>query len=153
MAVLNYTTAIMPYCSGSQVGYTVYLSNKTVLTYILGTNATTMPPALIPTYIQAYPYVLLLAVLIIIAIAMYRFGDLGLRNSLLLAGATAVVTVLAYLGVGNPYASFNLSCPNTYAPVTVTVPLPQNIFLATTWLGIIAIILVIASLITEYTLY
>jgi len=152
MTVLNYTTAITPFCSGTQVGYTVYLSNKTVLTYILGTNATTLPPALIPTYIQAYPYVLLLAVLIIIAIAMYRFGDLGMRNSLLLAGATAVVTALAYLGVGNPYASFNLSCPNTYAPVTVTIPLPQNLFLATTWLGIIAIILVIASLIMEYSL-
>jgi len=78
---------------------------------------------------------------------------LGMRGSLLLAGATAVVTVLAYLGVGNPYASFNLSCPNTYAPVTVTVPMPQNLFLATTWLGIIAITLVIASLITEYVLY
>jgi hypothetical protein len=152
MAVLNYTTAITPFCSGTQVGYTVYLSNKTILTYVLGKNATILPPALIPTYIQAYPYVLLLAVLLIIVIAMYRFGDLGLRNSLLLAGATAVVTALAYLGVGNPYASFNLSCPNTYAPVTVTVPMPQNIFLATTWLGIIAIILVIASLITEYSL-
>jgi hypothetical protein len=92
-------------------------------------------------------------VLLIIAIAMYKFGDLGMRNSLLLAGATAVVTVLAYLGVGNPYASFNLSCPNANAPVTVTVPLPQNIFLATTWLGIIAIILIIASLITEYALW
>ena len=153
MAVLNYTTAITPFCSGSQVGYTVYLSNKTVLTYILGTNATTLPPALVPTTILAYPYALMLAALIIIVLAVYKFGDLGMRNSLLLAGATAVVTVLAYLGVGNPYASFNLSCPNANAPVTVTVPLPQNIFLATTWLGIIAIILIIASLMAEYTLY
>ena len=153
MAVLNYTTAITPFCSGAQVGYTVYLSNKTVLTYILGTNATTLPPALVPGYIQAYPYVLMLAVLLIIAVVVYKFGDLGMRGSLLLAGVTAVVTVLAYLGVGNPYASFNLSCPNTYATVTVTVPMPQNLFLATTWLGIIAITLIIASLITEYTLY
>ncbi len=77
MPVLNYTTAITPYCSGSQVGYTVYLSNKTMLTYILGTNATTLPPALVPTPILAYPYVLMLAVLIIIVIVMYRFGDWG----------------------------------------------------------------------------
>jgi len=76
-----------------------------------------------------------------------------MRNSLILASASAIVTVLGYLSVGNPYMSFNLSCPNSYAPVTVTVPMPQNIFLATTWLGIIAIILVIASLITEYSLY
>ena len=153
MAVLNYTTAITPFCSGSQVGYTVYLSNKTVLTYILGTNATTLPPALVPTTILAYPYALMLAALIIIVLVAYKFGDLGMRNSLILAGATAVVTVLAYLGVGNPYASFNLSCPNANAPVTVTVPLPQNIFLATTWLGIIAIILITASLIMEYALW
>ena len=153
MAVLNYTTAITPFCSGTQVGYTVYLSNKTALTYILGQNATTLPPALIPTYILAYPYVLMLTALIIIVLAVYKFGDLGMRNSLILASASAITIVLAYLGVGNPYVPFNLSCPNSYAPVTVTVPLPQNIFLATTWLGIIAIILVIASLITEYALY
>jgi len=153
MAVLNYTTVITPFCSGSQVGYTVYLSNNTVVHYVLGANATTLPPALIPGYIQAYPYALLLAVLLIILIAMYKFGDLGLKNSLILATASAIVTVLGYLGVGNPYASFNLSCPNTYAPITVTVPMPQNILLATTWLGIIAIILVIASLIMEYALY
>jgi len=152
VAVLNYTTAITPFCSGTQVGYTVYLSNKTVLTYILGTNATTLPPALVPITIQAYPYALMLAVLLIIVIVMYRFGDLGMRNSLILASASAIIAVLAYLGVGNPYASFNLSCPNTYAPVTVTVPLPQNLFLATTWLGIIAIILIIASLMMEYAL-
>ena len=153
MALLNYTTVVTPFCSGSQVGYTVYLSNKTVLTYILGTNATTLPPALVPTYILAYPYVLMLAALIIIVLAVYRFGDLGLRNSLILASASAIVAVLGYLGVGDPYVSFNLSCPNSYAPVTVTVPMPQNLFLATTWLGIIAITLVIASLITEYTLW
>ncbi len=151
MPVLNYTTAITPFCSGTQVGYTVYLSNKTVLTYILGQNATTPPPALVPTPILAYPYALMLASLIIIVLAVYKFGDLGMRNSLILASASAIIAVLAYLGVGNPYASFNLSCPNTYAPVTVTVPLPQNIFLATTWLSIIAIILIIASLITEYS--
>jgi len=153
VAVLNYTTVITPYCSGSQVGYTVYLSNKTVLTYILGTNATTLPPALVPTTILAYPYALMLAALIIIVLAVYKFGDLGMRNSLILASASAIVAVLGYLSLGNPYMSFNLSCPNTYAPVTVTVPLPQNIFLATTWLGIIAIILIIASLTTEYTLW
>ena len=153
MAVLNYTTAITPFCSGAQIGYTVYLSNETVLTYILGQNATTLPPALVPMPILAYPYVLMLAALIIIVLTVYRFGDLGLRNSLILASASAIVTVLAYLGVGNPYASFNLSCPNANAPVTVAVPLPQSIFLATTWLGVIAIILIIASLITEYTLW
>ena len=153
MTVLNYTTVVTPFCNGTQVGYTVYLSNKTVLTYVLGTNTTTMPPALVPTYILAYPYVLMLAVLLIIVIAMYKFGDLGMKNSLLLVSAAAIVAVLAYLGVGNPYASFSISCPSAKAPVTVAIPLPQNmslVFLATTWLGIIAIILVIASLMMEY---
>jgi len=155
------TTAVTPVCNTNNIGYTATYTEKLpngttytyTLTYILGQNATTLPPALVPTYILAYPYALMLAVLLIIVIVMYRFGDLGMRNSLILAGATAVVTVLAYLGVGNPYASFNLSCPNANAPVTVTVPLPQNLFLATTWLGIIAIILIIASLMTEYALY
>jgi len=151
--MLNYTTVVTPFCNGTQVGYTVYLSNKTALTYVLGKNATTIPPALIPTYIQAYPYMLMLTVLLIIVIAMYKFGDLGMRNSLILASAAAITTVLAYLGVGNPYMSFSISCPSAKAPVTVAIPLPQNmslVFLATAWLGITAIILVIASLMMEY---
>jgi hypothetical protein len=155
------TTAVTPVCNTNNIGYTATYTEKLpngttytyTLTYILGTNASNLPPALVPTHILAYPYALMLAVLLIIVIVMYRFGDLGMRNSLMLAGATAVVTVLAYLGVGNPYMSFNLSCPNANAPVTVTVPLPQNLFLATTWLGIIAIILIITSLTTEYTLW
>ena len=139
----NYTTAVSAYCAGGQVGYSVYFSNKTVFTYILGVNASSIPPGIVPLPAAAYVPIISLMVAIVLFIALF-----ARRNSLtwrVVAIALAIITMVATRALVSPYVTTTLNCltnSDSYDMVTVSMPNPYYPYTLTAYIALFSVIMI-----------
>lgn len=115
-------SAIVPYCSGSQIGYTVYFNNGTYATYILGVNATALPPNFAFSY-SVMDALVFVASIIAVAIVAFYIGSGRLMSPA--ASFTLAIAALAIFGIGamltgNPLRPFTINC-GTAGAVSVMV--------------------------------
>ena len=123
--VLNYTTAVTPYCGSAGIGYTVYYSNGSATTYVIGVNATTLPPNFVVGY-SILDAILMVASLALASLVAYHVAaGKGL-------GTTRLVTLsligLAVFGVGmlmsaSPLRPVVMSCGSSTYTVMAYDPL------------------------------
>jgi len=134
------------YCNGTAVYYVVY--NGTIhRTYVLGVNATYLPPQVLPQYVLMYPYALMAASASVALTAAVGFGRMGRRGALAAALAGVTLSVPSWIGVAAPYASVQICQGVTYA-----APLPQAMFLGAGLLATAAVALSAVSLAAEEAL-
>ena len=139
----NYTTAVSAYCASGQVGYSVYLSNKTVFTYILGVNASSIPPGIVSLPAVAYMPIISLMVAIVLFIVLF-----ARRNSLtwrVVAIALAIITMVATRALASPYVTTTLNCltgSGSYDIATVSIPNPYYPYAITAYIALFAVIMV-----------
>jgi glucan phosphoethanolaminetransferase (alkaline phosphatase superfamily) len=139
----NYTTAVSAYCAGGQVGYSVYFSNKTVFTYILGVNASNIPPGIVSLPAVAYVPIISLMVAVILFIVLF-----ARRNSLtwrVVAIALAIITMVATRALASPYVTTTLNCltsSGSYDIATVSIPNPYYPYAITAYIALFSVIMV-----------
>ena len=140
---LNYTTAVSAYCAGGQVGYSVYFSNKTVFTYILGVNASSIPPGIVSLPAVAYVPIISLMVAIVLFIVLF-----ARRNSLtwrVVVVALAITTMVATRALASPYVTTTLNCltsSGSYDIATVSIPNPYYPYAITAYIALFSVIMV-----------
>jgi len=134
------------YCNGTAVYYVVY-NGTAHTTYVLGINATYLPPQVLPQYVLMYPYALLAASAAAALTAAVGFGRMGRRGALAAALAGVALSVPSWIGVAAPYAPVQVCQSVTYA-----APLPQAMFLGAGLLAAAAVALAAASLAAEEAL-
>jgi hypothetical protein len=134
------------YCNGTAVYYVVYNGTAHVR-YVLGANATYLPPQVLPQYVLMYPYALLAASAAAALTAAVGFGRMGRRGALAAALAGVALSVPSWIGVAAPYAPVQVCQSVTYA-----APLPQAMFLGAGLLAAAAVALAAASLAAEEAL-
>jgi len=143
----NYTTAVTAYCANGQIGYTVYLSNKTVLTYILGVNASSIPPGIVSLPAVAYVPIASLMIAIILFIAL-----LVKRNSMtwrITTIALAIITMVVTRALASPYVTTTLNCLTSsggYDVVSVSMPNPYYPYALTAYTALFAVVIIAVAL-------
>ncbi|MCI4465712.1 MAG: hypothetical protein JHC22_08025 [Thermoproteus sp.] len=154
LALLLLTAAVLQavppsaavYCGNGSVYYVVYNGTSRVK-YVLGVNATYLPPQVLPQYVLMYPYALLAASAVVALVATVGFGRLGRRGALVATMTGVALSVPSWIGVAAPYAPVQV-CQD----VTYVAPLPQVMFLGAGLLAAAAIALSAVSLATEEAL-
>jgi hypothetical protein len=143
----NYTTAVSAYCASGQVGYSVYFSNKTVVTYILGVNASSIPPGIVPLPAIVYAPIISLMVAVILFIVLF-----ARRNSLtwrVITIALAIITMVATRAFTTPYVTTTLNClasNGDYDVVTLSIPNPYYPYVTTAYIALFSVIMIAVAL-------
>jgi hypothetical protein len=134
------------YCNGTAVYYVIY-NGTAHRTYMLGINATYLPPQVLPPQVLMYPYALLAASAAAALTAAVGFGRMGRRGTLAAALVGVALSVPSWIGVAAPYAPVQICQSVTYA-----APLPQAMVLGAGLLAAAAVALAAASLAAEEAL-
>jgi glucan phosphoethanolaminetransferase (alkaline phosphatase superfamily) len=121
----------------------VYFSNKTVFTYILGVNASNIPPGIVSLPAVAYVPIISLMVAIVLFIVLF-----ARRNSLtwrIVAIALAIITMVTTRALASPYVTTTLNCltsSGSYDIATVSIPNPYYPYAITAYIALFSVIIV-----------
>ena len=136
MALVAYTI-----CNGTKLGYAVVVNSTTIYKYILGVNASALPPDFLPSsplfYVQ-------LAVLIAALVA----GMLGVRRPRLLYALVGGIAAVIAPFVSTSYVPVSLSCGGAVYTALVYNPL-RPLWLASVLMGAIAVLTYIFYIATK----
>ena len=143
----NYTTAVTAYCVDGQIGYTVYFSNKTVVTYILGVNASGIPPGIVPLPAVAYvPVVSLMMAVALFIVLFVKRNSMAWRVTII---ALAIITMVVTRALASPYVNTTLDCLTSsggYDVVTVSMPNPYYPYALTAYTALFAVVIITVAL-------
>jgi len=148
------TTAVTPVCNTNNIGYTATYTEKLpngttytyTLTYILGTNASDLPPGAVPLPAVAYMPVFSLMVAVILFILLFaRWRATSWRVAVI---ALAIITMVATKAIASPYVNTTINCitGNSYATTTTTVPNPYYPYVTTAYIALFAVIMIAVTL-------
>jgi hypothetical protein len=148
------TTAVTPVCNTNNIGYTTTnlekLPNGTTytytLTYILGTNASNLPPGAVSLPAVAYMPIFSLMVAVILFMLLFaRWYATSWRVAVI---ALAIITMVVTKAVASPYVNTTINCitGSSYATTTTTVPNPYYPYVTTAYIALFAVVMVAVTL-------
>lgn len=117
-------TVVQLLCSSNGVtGYQVMYSNGSKLSFILGVNATSLPPSFAPVYIIVDYFLVIAAIgLMLSTIYVIASSSLSRRMAAVLIIINLIVTAGAGVYSSSPLRPLNVSCGSSSFTIFITDP-------------------------------